>query len=159
MIFEFNMNEDYHEQFGEFVNLIVIAAEQPNRPSTDDRIRIVSDLLDDYVEQTGERPPVIYLGALARVIDIDYYKSKDTRIDKGLEYNYHTETQEIRRKRRELGDHIVEYYDTEGVNTTLPTRCNRRKEKELLGDDSLSRSVPPPFTPTRVYGKTITYTV
>lgn len=158
MNFEFNTENDYHEQFNDYVKLIAIAANLADRPCTDERIQIVSDLLDDYVDQTGERPPVNQLGILAKVIDIDYYKSSNPRLDKGLEYNYHTEGQTKRRLVNEVGDHTSEYYDTEGNNTTLPTRCNRRRERELVGDDSLSKMVPPPFTPTRVYGKTITYT-
>ena len=159
MKFEFNAENDYHEQFNDYVKLIAIAANLEDRPCTDERIQIVSDLLDDYVDQIGERPPVKPLDTLAKVIDIDYYKSRSPRLDKGLEYNYHTEGQTKRRLANEVGDHTSEYYDTEGNNTTLPTRGNKRKERELVGDDSLSRMVPPPFTPTRVYGKTITYTV
>jgi len=159
MNFGFNPNRDYHEQFNTYVEMVELIVDQEKRPNVKERIKIVSDLLDDYVDQIGERPPTEPLNDLARIIDIDYYKSKNARLDKGLEYNYHTESQAKRRAMNEAGEHTAEFYDTEGDNTTLPTRSNRRKERELVGDDSLSKSVPPPFSPTRAYGKTITYTL
>ena len=157
MEYAFDLDKDYHEQFNEYANELAALCELEDRPKLDERIAIIGDLIETYIESTGERPPTARLSRLARAIDVDYCKDRNVYKTRDTENGYLTLSQLTYRKKREVGEHVSEAYDTEGVNTKAPTSGNYRKERELIGDDYMSRRLPSAYGYTRAYGKPIIY--
>lgn len=148
--YEFNIDENYHEQFNEYVKEIVSVCSGDDYPQLDERLRMVGDLIDSYVDTTGERPPTKRLNDLARSIDTEYYKAK-VKQHVIEDYPYLTDTQELRRKTNERGDHLISTYDSENRNQSPSTRLNRRGRLESTGDDYMSQSIPPMYSLTFAY--------
>lgn len=152
MIFTFNSEGNYHEQFNDYVDeLDAYISLCKETPPIEQRLETVNNLIESYFNAVGKRPPDAKIHLLGKYIDIDYYRDRTPRKDKGLEYNYHTDIQQFNRKRHETGDHLTDKYDSEGVNKSLPTRGQRRKDREDSGEDSLTRSIPDSYGHTTAY--------
>lgn len=95
------------------------------------RIITCDELIEDYIEISGEVPPSNTLDRMATYIIKEDKKRRKGRkvVDEG-DYPILSDRQYESRLRREAPDSRAEHYDSDGINRQIPTRA-LRIESEL----------------------------
>lgn len=85
----------------EFSQRVKALHEQKNKPTLEQRKQEVSDLVESFIETTGQRPDPKLLTALADYLMIEILTDQQKHY-RGDEYPFHTNKQVSRRKKRQV---------------------------------------------------------
>lgn len=128
---------DYNTQFKEAVDRLFdkeLYGTDGGLLSQEWRILKASELTEAFVEQVGERPPVVHLDRLSAFILKETEKArKGVKMAESLEYSHLSDRQMRSRHDTESDWAYAEYVDVEGTNRSETTRSNRIQNEMRRG--------------------------
>lgn len=104
-------NGDYKTEFREYVDELFNTALAKPR---EQRMELSDKLINTYVRTTGKVPDGVQLDRLSTLILRDELASKQKNKVQKMEYNFHSEWQEEKRKREEVDGRLASNYGTDG---------------------------------------------
>lgn len=126
---------DYKSAFSEAVSAI-IAEKIPDRT---ERMRRITELTDEYVAATGERPDGTELERLTDAVLHEELTDQRRNKMTAPEYPFMSDWQLAVRQNREYGIHLADERGTDGRNHKRPVR-RKRTERENRSVDMFTRS-------------------
>ncbi|MED4172582.1 hypothetical protein P4631_09055 [Halalkalibacterium halodurans] len=130
--FKFDLNENYRDRFRSYVDDIMSSKDYRNI-TNNERISIVTELTESYIETTKERPPNEGLTILSDFILREKTEGRTQKDYREDEYPFQSVDQEKRRMSYMSPEVLYANYDTEGRNQAPPTRLNKRNARLLQG--------------------------
>ncbi|MGM0846874.1 MAG: hypothetical protein ACQEUT_18100 [Bacillota bacterium] len=122
----FNLSGDYKTEFHEKASALI----ELNIENRDERIRRIDELCESYTVATRQKPDSYQLVRLADYILKEELTDKDSNKSKKVEYNFHSEDQELRRDKKETALGKLEHsIDVDGKRRGNSTRNRNSNEK------------------------------
>jgi hypothetical protein len=138
-LFNFNLENDYAEEFRLTVEEMMKNPEEDR----DLRMETVQILIDDYVDQTGERPKNRDLTRLGHYILSEELKDKRPNKVQEEEHPILSNSQVIRRQANEAGfDYAEMFISQDGKDFNASTRRKRTKYENMFVDGDLKKLRP-----------------
>lgn len=129
---EFIFTNDYKADMHQYIDDL-FAKEKSEGTDRESRLQASDDLIESYLEYSGQRPDSTALERLGSLILRDELADRDRMKVRNNEFPFHSDDQLRRRNDEEVSITWAEDVATDGRDYRIKSRDNNRRFREIIG--------------------------